>query len=534
MQRPFERAAHLASLSAHDFELVIVGGGATGLGIAVDAASRGYRTALVEQDDFAKATSSRSTKLVHGGVRYLEQLHFGLVTEALEERAILCENAPHLVHDLAFIVPRYHWWEGPFYGAGLKLYDALAGKRNLGKSRLLSRAETIASIPGVREEGLLGGVEYHDAQFDDARMALALAKTAAAHGASVVNRVRCDGLVVDDGQVVGIRATDLENGHDTIVRGTVVVNATGVFADRIRRMERPGAAATVEPSRGVHLVLPREFLPADHAIMVPHTDDGRVLFVIPWHGRTLVGTTDTEVPEPDLEPRASAEEIGFILRNAGRYLAKAPTEADILSVFAGLRPLARPASGEVGAEDDAKDASKEVSREHAIEISPGGLVTVTGGKWTTYRRMANDAVEAALEVAGLEPRRCVTETLRLHGYDAATDAGPGLPDARALYGSDRAELERIERADRFHAAPMHARLPVTQSEVIFAARAEMARSVEDVLARRTRALLLDARAAVEIADEVARILAHELGWSEAVAKASADAFRALAEGYLPA
>ena len=525
MKRPFERAAHLASLSAHDFDFIVVGGGATGLGIAVDAASRGYRTVLVEQHDFAKATSSRSTKLVHGGVRYLEQLHFGLVTEALEERATLCANAPHLVHDLAFIVPRYHWWEGPFYGAGLRLYDALAGKRNLGKSRLLSREETIASIPGVRDEGLLGGVEYHDAQFDDARMALALAKTAAAHGASVVTRVRCDGLLVDDGQVVGIRATDLENGHDTVVRGTVVVNATGVFADRIRRMERPGAAATVEPSRGVHLVLPREFLPADHAIMVPHTDDGRVLFVIPWHGRTLVGTTDTEVREPELEPRASAEEIGFILRNAGRYLAKAPTEADILSVFAGLRPLARPAD---------EKSSKEVSREHVIEVSPGGLVTVTGGKWTTYRRMANDAVEAALEVAGLEPRPCITATLHLHGYDATADAGAGLPDPRVLYGTDRAELERIERADRFHAAPMHPRLPVTPSEVIFAARAEMARSVEDVLARRTRALLLDARAAAEIADDVAKLLAHELHWTPAAAAASAAEFRALAEGYLPA
>ena len=330
MKRPFERPAQLASIGSLEFDVLIVGGGATGLGIAVDAASRWYRTALVEAHDFAKATSSRSTKLVHGGVRYLAEWQFGLVSEALEERAILCQNAPHLVHDLAFIVPRYHWWEGPFYGAGLKLYDALAGRRNIGRSRLLSREDTIAAIPNVKQDGLLGGVEYHDAQFDDARMALALARTAAAHGASIANRVRCIGLVKEGGQVIGAELRDEESGRVFTTRAAAVINATGVFADELRRKDDPGCATSLEPSRGVHLVLSREFLPGDHAIMVPHTDDGRVLFVIPWHGRTLVGTTDTEVERADVEPRASDEDIGFILRNAGRYLAREPQRAEIL------------------------------------------------------------------------------------------------------------------------------------------------------------------------------------------------------------
>jgi glycerol-3-phosphate dehydrogenase len=525
MKRPFERPAQLASIESLEFDVLIVGGGATGLGIAVDAASRGYRTALVEAHDFAKATSSRSTKLVHGGVRYLAEWQFGLVSEALEERAILCQNAPHLVHDLAFIVPRYHWWEGPFYGAGLKLYDALAGRRNIGRSRLLSREDTILAIPNVKQDGLLGGVEYHDAQFDDARMALALARTAAAHGASIANRVRCIGLVKEGGQVIGAELRDEESGRVFTTRAAAVINATGVFADELRRNDDPGCATSLEPSRGVHLVLSREFLPGDHAIMVPHTDDGRVLFVIPWHGRTLVGTTDTEVERADVEPRASDEDIGFILRNAGRYLAREPQRADILSVFAGLRPLARPAHGA---------ESKKVSREHAIDVSKSGLVTVTGGKWTTYRRMADEVLEQAIEAVGLELRQCITETLPLHGYDPKAGLEAGLPDTRRMYGTDGGQLDMIERADRFHAAPMHANLPITPSEVIFAVRHEMARSVEDVLARRTRSLLLDARASIEVAHETARLMARELGWSAEQCAASEAEFVEIARGYIPA
>ncbi|MCE2881901.1 MAG: glycerol-3-phosphate dehydrogenase/oxidase [Planctomycetaceae bacterium] len=524
MSRPFTRTSHLAALESLHFDILVVGGGATGLGIAVDSAQRGYRTALVEAHDFAKGTSSRSTKLVHGGVRYLEQMQFALVSEALEERATICANAPHLAHDLAFVVPRYRWWEGPFYGAGLKLYDALAGSRNLGKSRVLSREETMRAIPGVREDGLLGGVEYHDAQFDDARMALALARTAAARGAVVATRAECTGLLKEEGAIVGAEVRDTLSGRALRVRSSTVINATGVWADTLRTIDDPAATPSLEPSRGVHIVLPREFLPADHAIMVPHTDDGRVLFVIPWHGRTLVGTTDTEVERAEHEPRASGEDIGFILRNAGRYLARVPGERDILSVFAGLRPLARPSD---------EKSSKKVSREHSIVVAPSGLITVTGGKWTTYRRMAEETVDAAMEAIGLEPRACETATLRLHGHDDGGGVEADLPVTRRMYGSDRLELERIERIDRLLGVPMHPSLQVTPSEVIFAARSEMALSVEDVLARRTRSLLLDARAAAEIADEVARLMAQELDWSADEARVSAEAFKDLARGYLP-
>ena len=526
MTRPFDRSAQIAALEALDFDILVIGGGATGLGVAVDAASRGFTTALVEAADFASATSSRSTKLVHGGVRYLAEMQFSLVTEALEERALLCANAPHLAHDLAFIVPRYHWWEGPFYGAGLKLYDALAGSRNLGPSRALSREDTIRAIPGVREEGLLGGIEYHDAQFDDARMALALARTAAGRGACIANRVRCTELVKVDGQVVGAEVRDGETGRSFTIHASIVVNATGVFADEVRRLDDGAAKPSLVPSRGTHIVLPRSFLPGDHAIMVPHTDDGRVLFVIPWHGRTLVGTTDTEVERAELEPRASGEDIDFILRNAGRYLAREPRREDILSVFAGLRPLAKP-SGEAA-------SSKKVSREHQIEVSPSGLVTVTGGKWTTYRRMAEETVDLAMETAGLEVRACVTEHLRLHGFVLRSGVEAGLPDTRRMYGSDLPALEAIEARDRRLAEPISPALPLTRSEVIFAVEAEMARSVDDVLARRSRSLLLDARAAASIADEVASTMAPLLKWSPEAARASAEEFRAIARGYVAA
>ncbi len=528
MNRLFDRAGHIGALEALEFDILVIGGGASGLGVAVDSASRGYRTGLIESGDFANATSSRSTKLVHGGVRYLEQMQFGLVTEALEERAILCANAPHIAHDLAFVVPRYRWWEGPFYGVGLKLYDALAGKRSIGASRLLSREETIAAIPGVREDGLLGGVEYHDAQFDDARMALALARTAAERGACIANRVRCVGLVKDDGEVVGADVRDEESGRCFRIRASIVVNATGVFADEIRRFDDAKAATSLVVSRGTHIVLPRAFLPGDHAIMVPHTDDGRVLFVIPWHGRTLVGTTDTQVERAELEPRASSDDIDFILRNAGRYLSREPQRCDILAVFSGLRPLAKPST------EPNATSSKKVSREHSIEVSPASLVTVTGGKWTTYRRMAQETVDVAVEEAVLDVRDCVTETLRLHGFDPSATAAAGLPDARRMYGTDRVALDALEQQDPQLATPLHAALSITGSEVVFAVRSEMARTVDDVLARRTRSLLLDARAALAISDRVAQIMATELGWSPQQADASATAFREIARGYLPA
>lgn len=519
-----DRREMLRSLASGGFDVIAIGGGASGLGVAVDAQTRGYRTLLLEQDDFAKGTSSRSTKLVHGGVRYLQQGNIGLVLEALRERGLLCLNAPHLVHPLAFIVPRYRWWEGPFYGVGLKVYDVLAQSLNLTPSRLLDYDETIQHIPNLQKELLLGGVMYHDAQFDDARLAVCLAQTAADHGATVLNYVRVTGLLKEDGLVRGVRARDVETGDELEVRARVVVNATGIFSDAVRRMDAETAEPVVAPSQGVHIVLEPRFLARDTAIMVPKTDDGRVLFVIPWHDRALVGTTDTEMKTAELEPRPRRDEIDFILRNAARYMERDPRPADILSVFAGQRPLVR-----MGGTLE----TKKISREHVVEISRTGLVSLMGGKWTTYRKMAEDAVDDAATVGGLPPRKCATEDLRLHGWLAAGD--PALPKEgwMRMYGSDAPRVAAFLDSDPAHRENLHPRLPYRCGQLRWAVRHEMARSLEDLLSRRTRSLVLDARAAIEAAPRAAAILADELGQGAAFAQSQLDAFVELAGAYLP-
>ena len=518
------REQAVARLQAESFDVLVIGGGATGLGVAVDASSRGYRTALLEAHDFAKATSSRSTKLVHGGVRYLEQLDFSLVMEALRERGILYRNAPHLVSDLAFVVPRYKWWEGPFYGVGLKLYDALAGKLNIEKSRGLSRDETIAAIPNVQRDGLIGGTMYHDGQFDDARMAVTLARTAHRQGAAIANYVKVDGFLKENGQMVGVEAVDGESGTRLRIGATVVVNATGIFSDGVRKIDDPNAAEMIEPAQGVHLVFDRSFQPSDDAIMVPHTDDGRVLFVIPWHERVIVGTTDTPMTEPHLEPRALPDEVQFILRNASRYLQKDPTEQDVLSVFAGQRPLVHP-GGKSG-------ASKSISRSHEVFVSASGLVTISGGKWTTYRKMAEDALARVIEVGQLDPKPCVTEDLHLHGYLDRNSPDFPAEDHLRFYGSDADQVRDLATERPELGAKLHDRLPYLGAEIAWAVRHEMARKLEDALARRTRSLLLDARASLAAAEPAAAIMATELGHDEAWAQREVAAYRDLASGYL--
>ncbi|MEK6247254.1 MAG: glycerol-3-phosphate dehydrogenase/oxidase, partial [Planctomycetales bacterium] len=424
--------------------------------------SRGYKTALLEAHDFAKATSSRSTKLVHGGVRYLEQMNFSLVTEALRERGLMAQNAPHLVSNLAFVVPRYKWWEGPFYGIGMKLYDALAGKLNIERSRSLGRDETIAAIPNVQQEGLLGGIMYHDGQFDDARMAITLARTAADHGAAISNYVRVTALVKEKDHVVGVLAEDVESATELEIRSQVVVNATGIFSDTIRKMDDPAVEEIIEPAQGVHIVLDGSFQPGENAIMVPHTDDGRVLFVIPWHNRVIVGTTDTPMKQPQLEPRALPEEVGFILRNASRYMQRDPQESDVLSVFAGHRPLVHP-GGKTG-------NSKSISRSHEVFVSQSGLVTIAGGKWTTYRQMAEDTMTHVVAVGGLDTKPCVTEQLRLHGYLQHDEASfPGEEHMR-FYGSDAANIEQLVSDQPALGAPLHDSLPYRGAEVVWAVR----------------------------------------------------------------
>ncbi len=520
-----KRERMIALLDGGPWDVIVIGGGATGLGVAVDAQSRGYRTLLLEAHDFAQATSSRSTKLVHGGVRYLKQGNISLVLEALRERGLLCRNAAHLVHDLAFIVPRYKWWEGPFYGIGLKLYDALAGNLKIAKSRRLNRRETVERIPNVETKNLIGGAMYHDAQFDDARLAFALARTAAELGAVVVNYMPVTGLLKSGGSVIGVHAIDRESETRYELRARVVINATGVFADSVRRLDDARAEPMVSPSQGVHLVLDHTFQPSDTAIMVPQTDDGRVLFVIPWHGRVLIGTTDTAVQRAEIEPRPLREEVEFILRNAARYLLHAPSERDVLSCFAGLRPLVQQPGG--------VQATKAISREHEVVISPAGLVTIVGGKWTTYRKMAQDTVDDATVVGGLPVRPCVTEHLRLHGCMSRDD--PGLPRAEhmQMYGSDSAEVQAFLDEDPARAAPLHPRLPYQCGQILWAARYEMARTLEDALSRRTRSLLLDARAAIEAAPHAAALLARELRRDQTWAAAQVKEFSALAHGYLP-
>jgi glycerol-3-phosphate dehydrogenase len=517
-----DRARMLERLGSEEFEVLVIGGGATGLGCAVDAASRGYRTALLESHDFAQGTSSRSTKLVHGGVRYLQQGNISLVLEALRERGSLCRNAPHLVQDLAFVVPRYRWWEAPFYGVGLKMYDALARDRNIAPSRILDRDETLREIPNVEPDDLIGGVRYHDAQFDDARMALSLALTGADHGAVLANHAPVLELMKERRQVTGVVARDTETGRELRVQAQVVINATGIFSDEVRRLDEPEAKPLLQLSQGVHIVLDRSFQPSRSAIMVPRTDDGRVLFVIPWHDRVLVGTTDTPIDEATLEPRALPEEIDFLLDNAGHYLDHDPQRSDVLSVFAGLRPLV------VSDEEDTKNAS----REHTVTLSASGLVTILGGKWTTYRKMAQDTVNDALVVAGLDPRPCVTEELHIHGWmlREATDF-PSDPTFQA-YGTRHTDVHALTREEPTWNDLLHPELPYRGVHVVWAARQEMARTLEDVLSRRTRALLMNARASIEAAPKAAALLATELGRDAAWRDEQVRRYTELARGYL--
>jgi glycerol-3-phosphate dehydrogenase len=502
------------------WDIAVIGGGATGLGTAVDAAARGHRTVLLEAHDFAKGTSSRSTKLVHGGVRYLAQGRLGLVREALRERGLLRQNAPHLVRELAFVVPAYSWWARPYYGIGLKAYDLLAGHLGFDASRVIGRDEALRRASALRPDGLRGGVVYHDGQFDDARLAIALMRTATDLGASALNYLPVTGLLKEGGRVSGVSARDAETGETFAIAARAVVNATGVFADAVRRLDEPDAPAMIEPSQGVHLVLDRSFLPGDDAVMIPRTDDGRVLFAIPWHGRALVGTTDTPVVRVADEPRALPEEVEFLLGHAARYLAKPPGRADVRSVFAGLRPLIR--GGHRG------DTSK-LSRDHVVAVSATGLVTITGGKWTTYRPMGASAVDHAERVGGLARRPCATASLRLHGWRPQDDPDDG---PFALYGSDAEGLALLSAEEPGRDDLLHPGLPVRGVEVAWAVRHEAARTVEDVLSRRTRALLLDARASCEAAPRVAEIMARELGRDAAWQGEQVRRFRALAEGYL--
>lgn len=485
--------------SIPEWDICIIGGGATGLGTAVDAATRGLKTVLFEQHDFAKGTSSRSTKLVHGGVRYLQQGNIKLVMEALKERGLLIKNAPHLVHNQKFVVPNYKWWEGPFYGIGLKIYDWMAGKLGLGPSQFLSKEDLLLLAPSLEPEGLRGGIAYHDGQFDDARLAINLAQTAAMYEAAILNYFPVTGLIKTNKKVTGVKVKDHFTGREYEIKSKVVINATGVFTDSVMNMDEPRHRQMISPSQGIHLVVDKGFLPGNTGIMIPRTDDGRVLFAVPWHNKIVLGTTDTPVKTKDiaslLEPVPLKEEIDFILAHIGRYLTKDPQRRDVRSMFAGLRPLVKGSSKKTAA----------LSRDHLISISASGLITITGGKWTTYRKMAEDVTDLAIEKNGLAPKPCITKELRLCGHD-----------------------QPVMDAEIFHLDKEQVKATIKTC-----IEKEMCMTVEDFLSRRTRSLLLDAKAAIESAPLVAALMAEEMNKDEAWIKEQINIFNTIAKNYLP-
>ncbi|WP_146593483.1 glycerol-3-phosphate dehydrogenase/oxidase [Novipirellula galeiformis] len=503
------------------WDILVVGGGATGIGIAMDAATRGLDVLLLEQSDFGKGTSSRSTKLVHGGVRYLEQGNITLVRDALRERSLLRANAPHLVHDMPFLIPCKNRWERFFYGVGLKLYDFLAAGNNFGRSHGVSLKETLAKIPVLKPSVSRGGVIYHDGQFDDTRLLINMATTATQHGACLINYAAVNAMTKDlTGNINGVTAIDHETNQTWTIPAKCVVNAAGPFCDSVRELDDAHGEKMLAASQGVHIVLPRRFFPADIALIVPKTSDGRVLFIIPWHEHTVIGTTDTPIETATLEPTPLPGEIQFLLDTTAEYLTDPPTIEDVQSVFTGIRPL-------VKGDKSARTAS--LSRDHTIRISDSGLVTITGGKWTTVRKMAEDCVDRVVKKANLNASPCSTQTMHLHGF---VDPSKLPSSPRSYYGSDLAAIEALEQQSPELKQPLHPELTLRGSDVVWAVRHEMARTVEDVLARRSRSLFLNAPASLEIAAEVARHMAAELNRDQTWIDDQLRDFQNVAQHYL--
>jgi glycerol-3-phosphate dehydrogenase len=512
--------SELHKQSGQRWDIIVIGGGATGLGTALDAVSRGYKTLLLEQSDFAKGTSSRSTKLVHGGVRYLAQGDLLLVIEALHERGLMLKNASHLTLNQEFIIPIYTYRDAVLYTVGLKFYDLLAGRLSMGKSHFINREKVIKRLPLLKSEGLKGGVVYHDGQFDDSRMAVALAEKCIDLGGVLLNYVKVTDLVKGEkGVLSGIIAKEMVSGNIFNLQSKLIINATGVFADDIIKLDNPDTKPYIRPSQGVHIVLDKSFLESESAVMIPKTMDGRVLFAIPWYDKVVVGTTDTPIEDIDIEPVALKEEIDFILQTAHKYLTKKPKREDILCIFAGLRPLA--------ANPGNPSATKEISRRHKIMLSPSGLLTITGGKWTTYRLMAKETIDKAIKAGFLEKRKCVTSGLRLNS------SADNLNKKRLhIYGDKAPEIEKIIEQDPAMGAYIHPCLPYTIAEIMWICRNEMPVSIEDVLTRRTRALFLDTKASSEIAPVVAKIMAEEMNLGEYWQKEQVEEYKKIVVNYL--
>lgn len=506
--------------NGQQWDVIVIGGGATGLGIALDAVTRGFRTILLEQSDFSKGTSSRSTKLVHGGVRYLAQGDILLVREALHERGLMLVNAPHLTANQEFIIPAYTWWDCFLYTVGLKFYDLLAGRLSMGRSYFISASRVRTRLPLINPKGLKGGIVYHDGQFDDSRMAIALADAFVNQGGVALNYFRVTGLLKDEKKkVAGVKASDSGTGEEHIIRGRLVINATGVFADEIHRMDDPLSKPSIRPSQGVHIVLDGDFLQGSSAIMIPRTDDGRVLFAIPWFGKVVTGTTDTPLEMISEEPRALDSEIDFILKTAGRYLVRPPKRDDILCIYAGLRPLA--------ADPGNPSSTKEISRRHKITISDSGLLSIVGGKWTSYRRMAEETIDRGIKASMLPFRRCITENLRLYENNQVL-----RQERLRIYGNRANEIERLIDENPGLGEKIVPGLPYTRAEIVWICRNEMPYTLEDMLARRTRALFLDARASLEMAPETVRLMAGELGFDHTWQEGQLKTYSSLVMSYI--
>ncbi|PKG49931.1 glycerol-3-phosphate dehydrogenase/oxidase [Olleya sp. 1-3] len=504
-----------------NWDVIIIGGGATGLGVALDAATRGYKTLLLEQVDFAKGTSSRSTKLVHGGVRYLAQGNVDLVREALYERGLMLKNASHLVSKQSFIIPNYRWFDSAFYTLGLKVYDLLSGKLSFGKSTRINKSETVSRLSTLKNDKLKGGVVYYDGQFDDARLAVNIAQSCIENGATVLNHFKVNTLLKNtDGKINGVVAKDTESGLEYKLNAAVVINATGVFSDAVLKMDNISAKTSIRPSQGIHLVFDKSYLPGNDAIMIPKTEDGRVLFLVPWHNKVVVGTTDTLLDSHSLEPKPLEQEIDFILQTANKYLNKKATRKDVLSIFAGLRPLAAP--------KDNSEKTKEISRSHKIIVSSSGLITITGGKWTTYRRMAQDTINKVIALKKLPKLKCKTKDLLIHGANGIVDRSNHL----YIYGTDQTLIADLITENPDLSVRLHPRLQFTKAEVVLAVRNEMARTIDDVLARRVRVLFLDAKAAIEIAPLVGELIREELNQTAAWKAEQISDFVKMAEQYV--
>jgi len=519
MQMKRERS--IEQMASTDWDIVIIGGGASGLGAALESTTRGYKTLLIEQYDFTIGTSSRSTKLVHGGVRYLAQGDLGLVLDALKERGLLLKNAPHLVKNTTFLIPSYTWWYKPFYTIGLTFYDLLSRRHRFGKSVPYSRKKTLKKIPTLKNSNLRGSVKYHDGQFDDSRLGINLVQTIIENKGVALNYVKVDDFIKENGKISGVIVKDQETEKIYSIKAKIVLNATGVFVDKLIKKDNLNAERIIKPSQGVHLVIDKKFLKSDYALMIPKTNDGRVLFAVPWHNKVIVGTTDMPQDKAVIEPKATDEEVNFILETAGRFLEIKPTRKDVKSVFAGLRPLAAPKK-----ENGAK--TKEISRKHKIIVSDSNLVSIVGGKWTTYREMGEDVVNQLAKIAQLPEKKSVTNKLHIHGYKKNVDFKSPL----YFYGSDIGELNKLITVDPDLGNWISEDLKINRAQVVWAVRNEYARNVEDILSRRTRALLLDAKESIKIAPEIAKIVAKELGYSKDWETGQIMSFTNLAKGYL--